>query len=323
MADTNIPGLDEILAEAEAANAQAAEDLPPPPTTEGISSAGTKQTEQKCPNKENIIIIGSEESYKKSAFWNHMMFMSCGFMVAFGNKWRYAKKNTIIYIDKGYSFSEKLCLDYLRDSRDTNIVAATTKSKIINYLKKRTQPDGEEYKIQDLFIFSHGLPEYISLNYLGPGSDMNLNIEDFKNLPSDIFCSDGLFYSYACRTGIKMAQPLADHFKITVKAFKRRTNYGNCIRKKSSESVIKEGLFGEKDLGDKESYRLEQLLYDAGEPKEQIVDLPPEHEALPNLKKTKRKPKHHSLWRKKGAYMYPASDKTPAEQPAGMLSFKP
>lgn len=269
-----------------------------------------------CPNKkENIIVIGSENHYR--SFWLKMMFMACGFSNAMGvrNPTAYtdADRTTIIYVDEGYERSELLVLDYLRDYLDINVVKCISKSIFTNYLKTR-DIDGERYDIKNLVIYSHGLPSRISLNYRGRSID--LYEPDFTSLPNDLFCKSGTIYSYACRTAIKLGKPLASHFGVPVRAFYRRTFYGNVLRPASESSAISKALVTARETQEG-----------------QIIDILESYEGLPHpglgsgfwglYGASAEGTDDYALWRKQGALSLPEEDSTPADQPSGFAVFYP
>ena len=92
---------------------------------------------------------------------------------------------------------------------------------------------------RNLALFCHGLPNYLALNYVGPGSNMRVYEGQITALPTDIFAPGGRIFSYACSTAMEgFGQALADHFGVAVSAFKRRTKYGSVIRDRRNHEAI-------------------------------------------------------------------------------------
>lgn len=276
-----------------------------------------------CPAKtENIIVIGSEFEYVSSGFQLKLMFMACGYATAVGARtppaWSVADRTSIAYVGKGYNRWELLNLDYLRDNLDIRIVRLTSVSDFINLLRERGT-GRNRHDIKNLALFCHGLPNYLSLNYAGPGDNMNVYSRQFTNLPSDLFASGGQIASYACRTAMnRFGQDLADHFGIGVRAFKRRTNYGNVIRDRSTHEALAAQMKAAR-VG-REGERIE---------------LPPDHEAYPHPGLSsgriplisdggeKEGINDYALWRLGGARVLPESGSSPEGQPAGMFLLRP
>ena len=198
---------------------------------------------QSCPEKtENIIIIGSELSY--DSFWLKMMFMSCGIGLGKGSLmppgWGTADKTTVLYCRSGYVRHELLAVEALRDRFGHELVAIASPATVTARMSTRFH-QGDRYKINHLAIFSHGTPGAIRLEY--PRRSGDLTFSTFASVPSDVFCPSGSIISYACNTayaetGPSLAQRLATHFGVTVKAFDGLTNYGHCLRASAQSASI-------------------------------------------------------------------------------------
>ena len=178
----------------------------------------------KVPKTENVIFIGSEMYY--DSFWLKMMFIAAARVKA--ETLRPADKKTIAYVDNGYTYAEKLALDYLRDKKGFEIVKLSNSADLVSYMNK----DRDTYKLQDVAFFSHGEVGKIVLNYKGE-QGVNLGINNFSAINPKAFAVHGRLYSYACRTGVSvddlsmgfekeadakpelsLAQKLANHFGI-------------------------------------------------------------------------------------------------------------
>ncbi len=271
---------------------------------------------------ENIIIIGSEFEYVRAGFQLKLMFMSCGYGTAAGVRtplgWSAADRITVGYVSKGYNRWELLNLDYLRDNLNIRIVRVASTGDFINLLRERGTGDNR-HQIKNLALYCHGLPSYLALNYAGPGDNMRVYANRLTSLPSDLFAPGGQIASYACRTAMEgFGQTLADHFNVRVRAFKRRTNYGNVIRARSTHETLAAQMAAAR-VG-KEGQRIE---------------LPPDHEAYPHSGLSggivplfadggeSEGINDYALWRLNGARALPVSGDTPTDQPSGFFTLTP
>ncbi|WP_095157853.1 PAAR domain-containing protein [Pseudomonas sp. Irchel 3E13] len=146
------------------------------------------------------------------------------------------------------SYNEDMLIE-ARGSADVygaDIVEITTTQEFIDYLnhgKERRQSP-----IEQLSIFSHGVPQQIAFGYQLPGHfQMSLDVLDYHNISPEAFSETARLDSYACRTGMgnlsdypiedgvqlfpqtneSLAQLLANHLRIKVGAFIRRSDYKN------------------------------------------------------------------------------------------------
>ena len=299
------------------------------------------QVELPCLKKENIIVIGSENSY--DSFWFKMMFMSPGFSVALGMlfppSWKPADLTTVLYVPEGYSKSELLVIEYLKNNGcDVKKIKSVSDFKnAINTRKKDER--GRDYKIQNLAFFCHGLNSRFVLNYEGEDT-MEINLNTLPSLSASSFCEDGRIYSYACRTGVfvndylqqgfsslkeakpelSLAQKMADHFNVKVHAFYKRTLFRYTLRKPDDSADIARNL--------KEKRRGHEG---------KVIAISPEHEALPHrgladdgwdIGPLETGPigegtHEYALWRKAGARALPIVADSPAGLPNRMNVFKP
>lgn len=283
--------------------------------------------------KENVIFVGSEMDY--DSFWLKMMFIAAAYVTTRGGGGlRTADKNTIAYADFGYTKFEKLPLDYLREKAGFNIVKLTTSDDVVRYINGRSgvAKGGvkEKYLLQDVAFFSHGLPGVIKLNY-SSSPKVDFSGSQLSSTRRDVFVSDGRIYSYACRTGVSkykesysndqeagledsLAQKMANHFRVEVHAFLRRSFYGDVLREKSESLAISEAL--------KEARKTQEGS---------VIQIPPEHEALPHpgldsgwfAGAKKEGTSEYALWRKAGGIRLPGSAQTPKGLSAGMHVFYP
>ena len=112
-----------------------------------------------------------------------------------------------------------------------------------------------------------------------------------------------------------LAQKMATYFDIEVHAFLRRSFYGDVIRTKAQSNAISSILKAARETQDG-----------------MIVDIPPEHEALPHpgladsinpFSSPKREgTDNYALWRKGGGLSLPIAADSPAGLPKEMRVFK-
>lgn len=127
-----------------------------------------------------------------------------------------------------------------------DFVEVATAQELIDYLnqgKERTQSP-----IERLALFSHGVPQQIAFGYqLTEGMAMSLDMVSYAQISPQAFALTAQIDSYACRTGMgnrtdlpiedgiqlfpqtneSLAQLLANHLQIKVRAYIRRSDYKN------------------------------------------------------------------------------------------------
>lgn len=292
--------------------------------------ANTQRKEVQIPHTdlENIIFVGAE-MYDRT-FWTKMMFIGAAFaFIRDSKRFRPAQKYTLAYVDNGYTKSEKLALEYLKNNKGFQIKTLSTSSDIAALMNQ----DRDNFKLQDVAFFSHGLNSQIALNF-SQDEKVNFDEKALKAIKQDIFLKGGCFYSYACRTGVKfgdesfekesdaepensLAQLTANHFGVVFHAYLRRTDYSNVLRSPP------------------DSKRLSDLLNTSRSTAEgQVIDLPPEHEALPHAGllswwgvvtggAAREGTKDYALWRKKGGLSLPVAATSPKGLPDDMRAFRP
>ncbi|WP_371369025.1 PAAR domain-containing protein [Pseudomonas sp. QL9] len=136
-------------------------------------------------------------------------------------------------------------------------VSVSNVQELIDYLNRGK--DREQSPIEHLSFFSHGVPHRIAFGYQLAGDyQMSLDVLSYSKISILAFSSAARIDSYACRTGMgnrpeypieegiqffpqtneSLAQLLADHLQIKVRAFIRRSDYRNTW-----------GTFEERQLG--------------------------------------------------------------------------
>ncbi|WNG43162.1 hypothetical protein F0U60_02895 [Archangium minus] len=292
-----------------------------------------------CPSdalirRENVIFVGSESDY--DSFWLKMMFIAAAYVLTCGGL-RSADKKTLAYVDIEYTRYEKLAFDYLKEKAGFNIIKLASSSDIVKHINTRPESmeGGKKVKLllQDVAFFSHGVPGAIKLNFRGPigTPDIDFSKSELSATRKDAFVPDGRIYSYACRTGVSkvwesfssdaeagmedsLAQMMANHYKVEVHAFLRRSFYGGVLRERSTSSAIAEAL--------KEARKTQEG---------QVIDLPPEHQALPHpgladglfSGAVREGTSEYALWRKAGGIQLPGPGESPKGLSAGMHVFTP
>jgi uncharacterized Zn-binding protein involved in type VI secretion len=132
------------------------------------------------------------------------------------------------------------------DHYDAGFITVSNAQELIDYLNQGK--NREQSPIEHLSLFSHGIPHQIAFGYeLAGGYRLALNVLNYREVSPSAFSSTARLDSYACRTGMgnrsefpvedgiqffpqtneSLAQLLADHLRIKVRAFVRRSDYKN------------------------------------------------------------------------------------------------
>lgn len=143
----------------------------------------------------------------------------------------------------------KAMLDAARDSAEAyaaEMVEISTTQELIDYINHGR--NRQRSPIRQLSLFSHGVPQQIAFGYQLPGHlQMSLDVLDHTDISPQAFSENARLDSYACRTGMgnlsdhpiedgvqffpqtneSLAQLLANHLRIKVRAFIRRSDYKN------------------------------------------------------------------------------------------------
>jgi len=293
-----------------------------------------------CPRirKKNIIFIGSEMHY--DSFWWKMMFMAPGIAAATGSgPLRPADETTIAYVPEGYTYLERLPLDGVANSLGHSIVRLLSSADIATVMNDlpESEEDGcpVQVKLQDVVFFSHGLPSQITLNLDGDSGAVTLDRDNLSAIRADAFVPEGKIHSYACRTGNaswwesfssddgahpedSLAQRMADHFDIKVRAFLTRTLYRDVLRDPADSAALASTLKAQRDGHESE-----------------VISLSDEHEALPHPDLAERGnawlgtgPRGEgtngfALWRRAAAREMPVGADTPSGLSNRMRTFSP
>jgi hypothetical protein len=288
-----------------------------------------KQVKVRVRQAENILFIGSEMWY--DSFWLKMMFIGAAFVGARGM--RKADKQTLAYVDNGYTHLEKLALDELATEHGFRSLAIKSTSGVLALLNQ----DRLNFGLLDVMFFCHGVNSKITMNFWSR-PNVELTTNNFLSVNAKAFLPHGRIFSYACRTGVfideesfdsesdaqpenSLAQLMANHFNIEVHAYLRRTFYGNVLRPASQSSSISSTLNAKRDTYERS-----------------IIQIPPDHEALPHRDLGNTNPSNrlnpfagskregtvdYALWRKAGGITLPSAAQTPTGLPTNMRTYKP
>lgn len=276
--------------------------------------------------KENIIIIGSEEHY--DSFTLKMMFIAAA-THKLNSGMRKADNTVVACVAKGYTNLELGVLESYRGKYGCELVMINSQDDLTSLLNR----DRENTKIQDLYFYSHGLPNAITLN-LGASPDIEISEDILSGIHKKAFLKSGILHSFACRTGINtapytsinsydndedaspetsLAMSMAKYFNIMVKAFLTRTFYGSVVRDASRDTEIAEELSEQREAGDHTVYPL----------------IAGEYEALPHkglstgIRGKWSGVSDYALWCCKGGRQAPVSGDTPKGLSQGIKQFNP
>ncbi|MCQ4053074.1 hypothetical protein [Aeromonas sp. SG16] len=280
----------------------------------------------KAVKKENIVVIGSEEHY--SSFLLKMMFMA-GATHKLNSGLRKADNTVIAYVKSGYTDLELGVIESYKAKYGCEIKRISSLGDFVALLNR----DRENVKIQDLYLYCHGLPNRVSVNY-GAKPDIDISVGNLSSIKPDIFAKDGILHSFACRMGVdahpytqinsykndsevnpesSLAMKMAKYFNVTVKAFLTRTDYSNVVKDNSVTAQIEENLGSLRKGADKEVYTL----------------LNGEYEALHHVglstgwRGRLSGVSDYALWRKQGGRQQPVSGISPSGLSHGAKQFKP
>jgi hypothetical protein len=199
---------------------------------------------QKPLTPELIAVAGSQHDNSSG---NKMMFIAQAVReLAEFRRHRQELHRTLVVFTPAYSHA---MLDKARESAQiygADFVSVTNAQAFIDYLNKGK--DRQQSPIEHLSLFSHGVPQQVAFGYqLTEAAQLSLSVENYEQISADAFSRSALIESYACRTGManspelwleegvqiypqtneSLAQLLANHTRLTVRAFIRRSDYKN------------------------------------------------------------------------------------------------
>ncbi|WBG65473.1 hypothetical protein ELR50_22225 [Pseudomonas citronellolis] len=153
---------------------------------------------------------------------------------------------TLVVFTAGYSAE---MLASARESAElyrADFVTVQGIEELFRYLNQGK--DRKQSPIEHLALFSHGVPQRIAFGHeLADESSMDLSVLNYRKLSPAAFADDARLDSHACRTGMgnqpnlpieeavqfypqtreSLAQLLANHLRVRVRAYIRRSDYKN------------------------------------------------------------------------------------------------
>jgi uncharacterized Zn-binding protein involved in type VI secretion len=157
-----------------------------------------------------------------------------------------ALTRTLVVFTPSYNCAMLIAARSSASAYGAGFVAVTSAQELIDYLNRGK--DRQQSPIEHLSLFSHGVPHRIAFGYQLAGDfQMSLDVLSYAKISPLAFSSSAQIDSYACRTGMgnrsefpiedgiqffpqtneSLAQLLADHLHIKVRAFVRRSDYKN------------------------------------------------------------------------------------------------
>ncbi|MBX8541242.1 PAAR domain-containing protein [Pseudomonas cichorii] len=206
------------------------------------SSPSAATTEPLTP--ELIAVAGSQHD---TGSGNKMMFI--GQAVGELAEFKRSKSDltrTLVVFTPSYSTEMLSAARNSAKAYGAGYVSVANAKELIEYLNRGK--DRNQSPIEHLSLFSHGVPQRIAFGYqLVEDPQMSLDVLNYKDVSVLAFSSAAQIDSYACRTGMgnrseyqiedgiqffpqtneSLAQLLADHLQIKVRAFIRRSDYKN------------------------------------------------------------------------------------------------
>ncbi|WP_397449984.1 hypothetical protein [Pseudomonas sp. NA-150] len=193
---------------------------------------------------ELIAVAGSQHD---NGSGNKMMFVGQAvFELAMFKRYRPDRMRTLVIFTPAYT---PLMLEKALKSAEgygAAFVTVANFQELIAYLN--TGHDRRQLPIEHLSLYSHGVPHRVAFGYELPADEaMSLNVLNHTQLSPSAFLATAQLDSYACRTGMgnrpdwpveegvqfypqtneSLAQLLANHLRITVRAYIRRSDYKN------------------------------------------------------------------------------------------------
>lgn len=202
-----------------------------------------------------IAVAGSQHDRGSG---NKMMFIGQAVReLAEFRRHKAASTRTLVLFTPAYSEAMLEAAAKSADVYGAALVRVTSADALIQYLNHGK--DRKQSPIERLSLFSHGVPQRIAFGYqLGRDLPMSLDVLSYTRISPLAFSRSAQIDSYACRTGMgnrpdypieegvqffpqtneSLAQLLANHLRIKVRAYIRRSDYKNTW-----------GTFEERQLG--------------------------------------------------------------------------
>ncbi|AZC67583.1 PAAR domain-containing protein [Pseudomonas chlororaphis] len=208
-----------------------------------VQPGNSSSTAAKEPLTPELLAVAGSQHDTSSG--NQMMFIGQAVReLAEFKRSKPALTRTLVVFTPSYNDA---MLSAARSSANTygaGFVEVTNAQELIDYLNQGK--DRQQSPIEHLSLFSHGVPQRIAFGYQLAGDfQMSLDVLSYNQISPLAFSSSARIDSYACRTGMgnrsefpiedgiqffpqtneSLAQLLADHLQIKVRAFIRRSDY--------------------------------------------------------------------------------------------------
>lgn len=235
----------------------------PPSSQTGPSHSQSLATEDKPKSNDKgpltpelIAVAGSQHDSRSG---NKMMFIGqAARELGEFKRSKPALARTLVLFTPSYNDAMLSAARSSAEGYGAKVVIVTNARELIDYLnsgKDRTQSP-----IEQLSLFSHGVPQRIAFGYHITGDyQMSLDVLNYSKISPQAFSPTAQIDSYACRTGMgnrpeypieeaiqffpqtneSLAQLLANHLQVKVRAYVRRSDYRNTW-----------GTFDERRMGD-------------------------------------------------------------------------
>lgn len=217
---------------------------PVAPVQSLASPAKSEPVAPKALTPELIAVAGSQHD---NASGNKMMFI--GQAVRELGEFKRSKPTltrTLVVFTPSYNDAMLSAARSSAEAYGASLVTVTDAKELLNYLN--SGKDRAQSPIEHLSFFSHGVPHRIAFGYhLERDYYMSIDILNYSQISPQAFSPTAQIDSYACRTGMgnrpeypieeaiqffpqtneSLAQLLANHLRIKVRAFVRRSDYKN------------------------------------------------------------------------------------------------
>lgn len=200
--------------------------------------------------EEVVIIIGTEQHSTNIA--NKLMFPGEAVRKVRTKYPNYPFVKVALFTD-GYSENQLSTItnDLIKHNKSLTVIRVTTIDDVVNIINSGNRDStafDNKRRVKEIFAYSHGYVRnttnegVIAFGYEGKGAEkQELDAKSFSKVNPAVFLdgNTSVFYSYACRTGIgtssetttnafkdkSLAQKMANHGKITVYGYMRRSLY--------------------------------------------------------------------------------------------------
>lgn len=284
------------------------------------------------------ISLSGATRFFQSPVGNHYMFINQGLRqlhIFPKTTADYSKQNILVVFQHGYTSNDISRINQYAKDLGARIVYVKTVAQFIEFLNARIE---KGRLVKRLVFYSHGVIGSISLHYGGDDEQLgNFNNASVKQIKKSIFHHDAQVISYACRTGIgvdkdsfkssaeakpeaSLAQHMANQWKVTVKAFERRSLYAKTY---GTASEIQEANNAEQKI---KLYNQQMRQYNEKEIKTK-PSIPPNYKTLlEKLNSIKERDKNARLdggpIMPRGAWHPPTSGETPTGLKYGLQTYR-